>query len=152
MAFVLASQEEFERNYKEHLQYFKDRHDPVNGSIALDYVDCSAEGRWLCVSHVVTEAEGNPNGVIHGGITAWLIDTAMGMLNLSLLGRGITPTVNMSVNYLEGIPVGAEITLRSHIDRFGRHIVFDSCEVWWDGKLAATALGSYIRVEPPVAP
>ncbi len=145
MARITTTQERFEKNLRAHIDYFYERHVGVNSQIRMVYHDCSAEGRWLEITHTVTKGEGNPRGMIHGGITAWLLDTAMGMLNLTLIDTGITPTINMQVNYLEGIPVGSEILIRSHIDRFGRNVLFNSAQIFIGDTLAATAMGSYMR-------
>ncbi len=142
-----VSQERFEENFIEHLRYFKDRNDAVNGQIEMNFKACSAKDRWLEFTHTVTEAESNPNGVIHGGITAWLLDTAMGMLNLTLLDCGITPTISMQVNYLEPIPTGSTVLVRSFIDRIGNAVSFTHGEIWWGDKLAATSSGTYMRID-----
>ena len=71
------------------------------------------------VIYVPDHGEANPLGTIHGGITAWLLDTAMGMVNYCYIGEGATPTVSMSINYIEAIKEGDEVLLISRIDRIG---------------------------------
>ncbi len=146
MSKSIVSQEQFEKNFREHLDYFYECHVGVNSQIIMKYKDCSAEGHWLEFSHIVTEGELNPMGNIHGGITAWLLDTAMGMLNVALIDQGVSPTISLQLNYLEAVPLGSEMIVHAHIDRIGAHIIFNSGEITVDGKPIANSRGTYMRL------
>jgi len=54
----------------------------------------------------------NPNRVLHGGITAAILDTAMGTLCSVLYEGGFTPTVTMTINYALPVPLESDILVR----------------------------------------
>lgn len=89
-------------------------------------------------------------GVMHGGATAALIDTAVAfaIVGASEPGARFT-TVEMKVNYLRPISEG-RITAEAWLIRDGRRIVVAECNVLDSkGRLAAKALLTYIRLDEP---
>ncbi|HEV7475524.1 MAG TPA: PaaI family thioesterase [Pyrinomonadaceae bacterium] len=87
------------------------------------------------------------HGVVHGGAVASLIDTATAFAILSLLARGekIT-TVDLTISYLRPLTAG-RATAKARVVRAGRRLFVVSAEVFdGEGKLAATALSTYIKV------
>ena len=93
----------------------------------------------------VTERLKQPQGVMHGGAIATLIDTAVA---LAIVGTTETDerftTVNMSVNYLSPVREG-RVAAEARIVRKGRRIIVADCEVSdSDGKLIAKALVTYM--------
>lgn len=87
------------------------------------------------------------HGVVHGGAIASLIDTATAFAIISLL----TPeekvtTVDLTISYLRPLTSG-RITAVARILRSGRRLFVVSADVFGkDGKLAATALSTYIKL------
>ena len=89
-------------------------------------------------------------GVMHGGATAALIDTAVAfaIVGASEPGARFT-TVEMKVNYLRPISEG-RITAEAWLIRDGRRIVVAECDVLDSaGRLAAKGLLTYIRLDDP---
>jgi uncharacterized protein (TIGR00369 family) len=86
-------------------------------------------------------------GVMHGGATASLIDTAVAfaIAGASAPGDRFT-TVEMKVNYL--LPIGeGRVTADARLIRDGRRIVVAECDVHDSkGRLAAKGLLTYIRL------
>jgi uncharacterized protein (TIGR00369 family) len=87
------------------------------------------------------------NGVVHGGAIASLIDTATAFAIIPLL----TPeekvtTVDLTISYLRPLTKG-RVTTTARVVRAGRRLFVVSAEVKGeDGKLAATALSTYIKL------
>lgn len=148
---IKTTQEAFEKRAKEHIAHFYDNNEGVNKSIVLEFVECSAEEKKLVMKHVTNHGEANPLGSIHGGITAWLLDTAIGMVNITYIGERATPTVSMSVNYIEPLFEGDEVIITSWIDRIGKTLIAVHAECRVGGIVKATAIGTSFRLPPEKA-
>ena len=88
-----------------------------------------------------------PYGVLHGGATASLIDTAMAFAVIASTAEGeIATTVDLTVHYLRPVTEG-EIVCTAKMVRAGKRILTISAEVVNEqGKLIATALSTYTKV------
>ena len=87
------------------------------------------------------------HGVVHGGVIASLIDTATAFAIISLLApRERVTTVDLTVSYLRPLTEG-RVTALARVLRAGRRLFVVSAEVFdKDGKLATTALSTYIKL------
>lgn len=88
-----------------------------------------------------------PYGLLHGGATASLIDTAMAFAVVSVLPEGEkATTVDLTVQYLRPHTDGAA-TCTATVTRAGKRLFFLSAEVVnEENKLIATALSTYTKV------
>lgn len=88
-----------------------------------------------------------PSGVLHGGVTATLIDTAMAFAVRTRLGIDeATATVDLTIHYLRPHITGT-FTCTAKIVRAGKRIFTVSADVVNDdGKHIATAVSTYTRV------
>lgn len=88
-----------------------------------------------------------PHGLLHGGATASLIDTAMAFAVVSMLGEGEkASTVDLTVHYLRPVTDG-EIICTAKVLRGGKKILTVSAEASnADGKMIATAISTYSKV------
>lgn len=88
-----------------------------------------------------------PHGLLHGGATASVIDTAMAFAVVSMLGEGEkASTVDLTVHYLRPVTSG-EIICTAKIVRGGKKLLTVSADVSnAEGKLAATAISTYSKV------
>jgi uncharacterized protein (TIGR00369 family) len=88
-----------------------------------------------------------PSGVLHGGVTATLIDTAMAFAVRTRMGIDeATATIDLTVHYLRPHLSGT-FTCTAKIVRAGKRIFTVAAEVHNEaGKLIATGLSSYTRV------
>jgi uncharacterized protein (TIGR00369 family) len=69
----------------------------------------------------------NINQIVHGGVYATVLDTAMGASVVSLLREGeTTATTSLYVEFLRAAREGDELTAKGEVLRRGRHIAF--CE------------------------
>ena len=88
-----------------------------------------------------------PYGLLHGGATATLIDTATAFAVISTQQPGEqSTTVDLTVHYLRPHTEG-EIVCTARVVRAGRRITTVSAEVVnGEGKQIATALSTYMKV------
>ncbi len=88
-----------------------------------------------------------PYGLLHGGATASLIDTATAFAILGNLGDGeMASTVDLTIQYLRPHTEGA-IICTAKVTRAGKRLLFVAAEVENEaGKLVATALSTYTKV------
>ena len=89
-----------------------------------------------------------PSGVLHGGVTATLIDTAMAFaVRTYLTDTEPTATIDLTVHYLRPHVDGKAICT-ARVVRPGKRIFTVSADVHnEEGKLIATGLSTYTRLE-----
>ena len=88
-----------------------------------------------------------PQGLLHGGATASVIDTAMAFAVIPYLSENEkASTVDLTVHYLRPVTEGA-IVCTAKIVRAGKRLLTVSAEVFNDKeKLIATALSTYTKI------
>lgn len=88
-----------------------------------------------------------PSGVLHGGVTATIIDTAMAFaVRTHLADEESTATIDLIVHYLRPHTSGT-ITCIAKVVRAGKRIFTVSADVEnEEGKLIATGLSTYTRL------
>lgn len=88
-----------------------------------------------------------PSGVLHGGVTATLIDTAMAFAVRTYLDNTEpTATIDLTVHYLRPHTAGKAICT-ARVVRPGKRIFTVSADVVnEEGKLIATGLSTYTRL------
>jgi len=88
-----------------------------------------------------------PHGILHGGVTATLIDTAMAYAVITCLSEEEkASTVDLTVHYLRPHSEGA-FSCTAKIVRAGKRILTVSADVFNEqGKLFATAISTYMKV------
>jgi uncharacterized protein (TIGR00369 family) len=104
--------------------------------------------RGAATLHLAVRDELRQNrGVVHGGATASLIDTASAFAILTLLEPGeTTTTIDLTIHYLRPLTEG-RATARATVRRAGRRVLTVSVDVLDEAQnLAATAITSYLRL------
>jgi len=88
-----------------------------------------------------------PSGVLHGGVTATLIDTAMAFaVRTRIPMTEATATIDLTIHYLRPHLTGT-FTCTAKVVRAGKRIFTVSADVHGEnGKLIATGLSTYTRV------
>ena len=88
-----------------------------------------------------------PSGVLHGGVTATLIDTAMAFaVRTRLAIDEATATIDLTVHYLRP-HISGTFTCTARVVRAGKRIFTVSADVVnEDGKHIATAVSTYTRL------
>ena len=92
----------------------------------------------------------NPAGVMHGGASFGLADSAVAAALLTIYGTGFALlTIEMKINYLEPI-VSGTVVAEASVLRSSRRSAYAEVDVWAGGKLAARASTTYMI--KPLAP
>ncbi len=88
-----------------------------------------------------------PQGLLHGGATASVIDTAMAFAVVTCLAENErASTVDLTVHYLRPVTEGA-IVCTAKVVKTGKRLLTVSAEVVNDKeKLIATALSTYTKI------
>jgi uncharacterized protein (TIGR00369 family) len=97
---------------------------------------------------------GNPLGTVHGGITATLLDSALGCAVQTVLPSGATyTTLDLNVTYLRAIPYdGRVLRGEGRTVHIGRRIAkADGTVVDGEGRLVATATATCMVFREPAA-
>lgn len=85
-----------------------------------------------------------PAGVLHGGASFGLADTAVAIAMRPLYGLdAVLLTIEMKINYLEPIPLGL-VVAEAGVLRSSRRSAYAEVDVWAGGKLAARASTTYM--------
>jgi uncharacterized protein (TIGR00369 family) len=111
--------------------------------------DLISFGRGTAVVGATARSEYLQNhGVLHGGFTASVIDTATAFAIIGHLAEGeSTTTVDLTIHYLRPITAGT-IKASALVVRAGRRIITATAEVTDDdGRLCAMASTTYIRID-----
>ena len=105
--------------------------------------DGAKDGRTIYKLAVTPELL-NPHGVLHGGAVYVMVDYSMGGATMSVLPPGdICATIEIKISYLGSVRGGTLKTATEIIKR-GRRVVFLESKVTdGDGRLVATASGSF---------
>jgi len=101
--------------------------------------------RWTAPAHL-----GGWPGVLHGGISATVLDEVMAWVPYSRTGRP-TVTGELRVKYRRSVPVGVPLELDAWAtdEPSGRRWRVAGRILLPDGKLGCEATGLYLEVEPP---
>ena len=97
-----------------------------------------------------TTVHQQPAGVMHGGASFGLADTAVAAALFTTYGfEQLILTIEMKINYLEPIPPG-EVIAEAFVLRASRRSAYAEVDIWAAGKLAARASTTYmIKPVPP---
>ena len=118
---------------------------PFPSLLGLELVDLKY-GEAVLKLKMRAELE-QPYGILHGGATASLIDTAMAFACVTCLVEGEkTTTVDLTVHYMRP-HIEGEVFCTAKVVRAGKRILTVSAEVTnAQGKLIATALSTYTKI------
>lgn len=96
----------------------------------LQPVILAVEDGSLTFQHTIRKEMTNPFGTLHGGITAAIIDDAIGATLISYEEPYFYVSVNLMVDYLSAAREGDVILAQTSIIKKGSQIVNAQCEVW----------------------
>jgi len=118
---------------------------PVAQMVGMHLVDISPGEAVLAFE--MRDQLKQPHGILHGGITATLIDTAMAFAVVTELAEGEkASTIDLTIHYLRPHTEGT-VTCTAKVVRAGKRIFTLSAEaVNGHGKLIATAISTYTKV------
>ncbi|MCA1053388.1 PaaI family thioesterase [Rossellomorea aquimaris] len=117
----------------------------IGGIFAMDKRSDSEE---LEISIPISTVTHNSLQIVHGGVTATLVDTAMGTLANMLLPDGYgAVTTNLNVHYLAP-GTGTKLTARATVVHRGtKTMVVEGKVVSAEGKMVAHSTGSFFIIK-----
>ncbi|MBR2716633.1 MAG: PaaI family thioesterase [Oscillospiraceae bacterium] len=143
----LTSQEGMERSFRGYFIDAKREFDgQFNTMLHTELVDCSYDDSTLTLAMEPEPWMGNPMGILHGGITASVLDLTMGLLCRYCSGGFMTPTVSMDVQYLRAAALDRRLFIRAELTKRGMGICYAVSRLWAEDRedrLIATASGAY---------
>lgn len=148
MSIQPCTQEEMQNRALTELSKRNQRND-INQMMTVQYVDCSAEDGYLELSHQMADWEINIMNTMHGGLISFLLDATMAIASRSYTGDSMTPTLDMSVQFLRAVKAGTTVFTRATITHVGRRIINLNAELWTESRahLCATASGTFFRAD-----
>jgi len=99
-----------------------------------------AEGS-LAFQHTVRAEMTNPFGTLHGGVTAAIIDDAIGATLIAYGEPVFHVTINLAVDYFAAAREGDVIIAETQVIKKGSQIVNAQCEVWNEARTRLLAKG-----------
>lgn len=102
----------------------------------------AAERGAIHCSYIVRKEMTNPHGILHGGITAGIIDDLIGATVFLLGSADQYTTVSNNIDYFSPAKEGDMITAKTSIVKQGRTIINLQCEVFLPAKKRLIAKGS----------
>ncbi len=96
----------------------------------------------LAFLHTIRKEMTNPMHILHGGITAAIIDDAIGTAVYSLNNSHAYTTVNLTVDYFSPAKEGDQIIAETNITKKGRQIINAECLVWNSQRTKLIAKGN----------
>lgn len=118
---------------------------PFNHHLGLHVVRMFKDG--LALECAMRKDMQNGHGTLHGGVTASLVDAAVGIAAIALSGGRRLSTVDLKVTYLRPASQG-KLHCRAHLIKTGRTLVFGEAKVRDEsGRLVASGQATYIYLE-----
>ncbi len=102
----------------------------------------SAERGRLSFRYCVRKEMTNPIGILHGGVSAAIIDDIMGATMYSLSEDYFYTTINNVIDYFSPAKEGDELIADTLIVKKGNQIVNVQCELWNADKSRLIAKGT----------
>ncbi len=137
--------------------YFVDAAEAYDGTfnvmLACELAACSYEHSSVTLCLTPKPWMANPMEILHGGITASLLDMTMGLLCRYCSGGHMTPTVSMDVQYLRPGPLDKRLYIRADLTKRGFSVCYATGRMWaedpGEDKPIATSSGAYFVAGPP---
>ena len=103
------------------------------------------EGR-LVVQFEVREEMTNPMGILHGGMSALIIDEIAGAAVYTLNRDTFFTSINLSLDFLRSVPLGNKITAEAEVIRAGKTIINVECRIRnEEGEIISKAMTNLVR-------
>lgn len=147
----LLSQDGMERSLIQFTRILKDgTPGAFNSKITPAFVRCNFKENTMVYSFEIAPWMSNPQGSIHGGIVAAILDTTMGSLSYYMAGEKITPTITMKVDYVAPGLLDMPVYVGCNCTRCGGTMAYITCKAWQadETKPFATADGVYFTAGP----
>ena len=89
----------------------------------------------------INENHLNTAGIVHGGFIATLIDSGVGTAAHRIAGENLCVTISLELKFISSVKLGQELIGLAKIHKKTKSLVFLTCELKAEVKIAATASG-----------
>jgi len=83
----------------------------------------------------------NAAGITHGGFIAALVDAGVGTAAHRSAGENLCVTISLELKFISSVQLNQELIGLVKVQKKTKSLVFLTCELKTDGKIAATASG-----------
>lgn len=144
----IFKQEDLEKNIKITMEKIKEQPGRLNEMMNIEYIECNAEERTVTFELPLFDWQMNPKDVLHGGITATMMDLSLGLFANCIcwqVGGFFSPTVSLNINYLQPILLNDQILIKTQLVSSGSSLLTLNGEARIKGsnRIAATATATY---------
>ncbi|QAT42958.1 PaaI family thioesterase [Aminipila luticellarii] len=144
----IFKEQKLEQDIKKVIEKTKEQPGRMNDLMNVKLVGCNETERTASFEFPISEWQMNPQDMLHGGITATMMDLALGLFANCIclkLGGFFSPTVNMSINYLQPVYLNDKVTITAQLVSTGRSLLTLSGEAKITERncMAATASATY---------
>lgn len=149
----LKDQAGMERAFRQYFDYVKQNCDGTyNAMLGAELYSCDYEKKTLTLAMESQSWMTNPSEMLHGGVTASILDMTMGLLCRYCSGGYMTPTISMEVSYLNPGPLHKTLYIRAEVTKAGFTVCHAAGSIWAEGgedRPIATAAGAYYVTRKP---
>lgn len=119
-----------------------------NTMLGAELYACDFEKSTVTLTFEPRPWMGNPMGILHGGVTASVLDMTMGLLCRYCSNGSMTPTISMDVQYLHAGPLDKRLYVSAELTKRGMGICYARGELWAEGaedrRIAASSGAYYV--------
>ncbi|MBQ6535439.1 MAG: PaaI family thioesterase [Firmicutes bacterium] len=136
MRIAPQSQEEFVDRIHSSLEFASgpQQEGTINAGLGMQLVDCDLSRRELTIAMEIKPWMYNPAATtIHGGVSAALADHAMGTLIYCVNDCEFTPTVSLSLTYLQPVRLDCRLLIRCTLQADGGRLATATATAWSEG-------------------
>lgn len=134
------------------MQNYIGKHFPESPSAYMRWLNPiirGAEFGNLRFEYLVRKEMTNPMGLLHGGVTAGIIDDIIGATVFTMGFSHAYTTINNNIDYFAPAKEGDSIEAMSSVVKRGQQIINLQCEIWLPAKkrLLARGYSNMIRLD-----
>lgn len=100
------------------------------------------------MEYEATDFHENAFGIMFGGSLAGMFDITFGTLTAGLGDYDVAPTVQLSTNFLKGIPTGSLVRVKAEAVSTGKTIMNFMGKAYVEDKLVGSATGTFMTPRP----
>ena len=117
----------------------------LNGRLKGELESCDEQRQEITLRYPLEDWQVNGLGTLHGGMSSTMMDLTMSIAIYCFSRQTIPPTISMTVNYLQAVPMEGSVLVKARVTSLGRRNASAYCEtiVPGSGKVACTATGVY---------
>ena len=150
MKSKILDQKAFEEAIHADMAHRRTLEGTINGMMQLHLVSGDFADRSAIFQYKVPRWCSNLSGYMHGGTIAALFDIALSTLILSYHENDKIPTVQLQVNFIKPIKIGAMLHVHCKLTGLGKRVVHATAEAYMTDldDPAATASGVFYALKP----